>query len=330
MNKNKCKYKETFNALTPSEEAVERIYEITTDKRKFSYKKLIRRVAAAAMAFVLVIGGGFGVDYIVENSNIYNSDNHLSIYIAYGSERELIKLDNKSTPQIFYKHYVNKYKYSEEKQKQIQEEFEKEIKEQLKNTSKFGQPVWGSRALIQDDNGQVMGEEYTVSCGEFLLDIEDYSAVKNITIEDTGKYGKIHLDIYTKNMGEFEQFENKLDDTGIFFDSIIRMESENPSYLFETRINNKITITGDELRTSYDSELMKTGLGENEINTGICIRWTDSGVITESIHNNIDFNLAKIKGSIFFTVNYLDGSTKKSTVDYHFDKEGYMFLSMKQ
>lgn len=330
MNENK--YKETFNAISPSEEAVERIYEITSDKKKFSYKKVIRRVAAAAMAFVLVIGGGFGIDYIAEKSGADNSNNTLGIYVAYGSEKELVHLDSKSAPKMFYRLYTYKYKngYNEEENKEFRAQYEKEIQQQLSITRKFGQGVASSYGPITNENGEIIGDQYSVNCGCFVLDIDDYSKVDKITIEDSSKYGKVIADLITKKPKDFDENNCMFiepDDTG-FGNIVSQLEMiENPNYLYESRLNDKVVITSDELKFSQESGLCTLGVGENKINTGYAIYWNDA--FAWRYYENIDFNIKKVKGSIVFTVDYIDGTSEQSTVNYHFDKDGYMHLHSK-
>ncbi|MDE5605203.1 MAG: hypothetical protein K2I73_06435 [Eubacterium sp.] len=326
MNENK--YKETFKTVVPSEEAVERIYEMTTDKKKFSYKKAIRRVAAAAMAFILVIGGGFGIDLIAKTNH---ADNTLGIYIAYGSEKELVQLDSKSAPRMFYRLYTHKYKngYNEKEHKEFRAQYEEEIQQQLSITRKFDQPVASSYGPITNENGEIIGEQYSVNCGSFVLDIDDYSKVDKITIEDSSKYGKIIADLITKKPKDFDEDNSVFmepDDIG-FGNMVSQSEAtDKPDCLYEDRFNDKVVITGDELRFSRDSGLCTLGVGENEINTGYDIYWND--VFAWRYYDNIDFNIKKVKGSIVFTVDYIDGTSDQSTVNYHFDKDGYMILSM--
>ena len=327
MNENR--YKETFKAVSPSEEAVERIYEITTDKKKLNHSKVFKRVMATALTFMLVISGGFGIEYIAEKSRINHTNNTLGVYIAYGFEKELVKIDNEHSSQVFYRIIVNNYKkYNEEERKQIRDEKEKEIDRLLQNTRKFDQGVCGSSTGIQDKNGNLIGELYTVSCGEFVLDIDDYSAVKDITIEDIGGYGELEVLLSILKPDKYESYGGTLDENGKEASWFFRMEAyDNPNYLAEARTSNKITITGDELRTSYESGLTTIGLNENKINTGISISWQDSGLVNEKLNKNIDYNLSKIKGSIVFSIDYIDGTIKQSTVHYQFDKDGYMHLS---
>ncbi|MDE5996433.1 MAG: hypothetical protein K2G56_05890 [Eubacterium sp.] len=327
MNENK--YKETFNAVTPSEEAIERIYEITTDKKKFSYKKLIRRVAATAMAFALIIGGGLGIDYIAENNH---TDNTLGIYIAYGSENELVQLDNKTVPRLFYRLYTYHYKkgYDKEKHKELVDQYRKEMEQQSLTTREFEQNTSGSWGFITDEENEVIGEQYSVNGGCFILNIDDYSKVDKITIEDPSEYGKVVADLITKRPKDFDENNSFIteSDDAYAFNFVSQSESmDDPNLIYESRYNDKIVITGDELRFSRDSGLCTLGVGENKINTGYQIYWNDA--FNWRYYEDINFNIKKVKGSIIFTVDYTDGTTEQSTVNYHFDKDGYMILSMK-
>ncbi|MDE6723273.1 MAG: hypothetical protein K2J55_03660, partial [Eubacterium sp.] len=135
MNENR--YKETFNTISPSEEAVERIYEITTDKKKFSHRKFAKRVIAASMAFVIAIGIGFGADLISENISEPNTEqnnpepsnkneNKLGVLVAYAGERNFLQIENKNDNQkVFGKLYVA-FHSDEDKLKKIYDEYSKE------------------------------------------------------------------------------------------------------------------------------------------------------------------------------------------------------------
>ena len=89
--KNKNRYKETFSAIFPSEDAVEGVYKMTNDKRKTNNGKALKRILAAALTFILVLGGGFGADYAIEKyvTNSVSNNNKLSVLVAYAGEKEL-------------------------------------------------------------------------------------------------------------------------------------------------------------------------------------------------------------------------------------------------
>ena len=327
MNENR--YRETFNAISPSEEAVERIYEITTDKKKFSYKKTIRRVAAAAMAFILIIGGGFGIEHIAKTNQ---SNNGLGIYIAYASEKEFVQLNNNNAPHFFCRYYIIKDNYSEEKKKQMREEYKWESDKQSFYTEKFGGNASGSYGPKIDKSGKLIGEVYSIQSGVFFLDIKDYSKIDKITIEETSKNGKIEAFLITKRTKDFNKDDDNMkieSDGADFVNYIMQFENtDNLNCLEEIRFNDKVVITGDELKFSQESGLCTLGTHENKINTGYRISWNST--FDWRFDEDINFNIRKIKGSIIFTVDYIDGTTEQSTVNYHFDKDGYMILSMKQ
>ena len=44
---NKDKYKATFKELSPSKEAVERIFEMTSDKKKCNHNKIFKQIGRA-------------------------------------------------------------------------------------------------------------------------------------------------------------------------------------------------------------------------------------------------------------------------------------------
>ena len=76
----KERYKKAFSEYNPSDESVERIFEKTVDSKKRAKNPWLRRVCACVMAFALVIGGGFGINYAVNKT-----DNDFGVIVAYAS-----------------------------------------------------------------------------------------------------------------------------------------------------------------------------------------------------------------------------------------------------
>ena len=57
--KNKENIKNTFSNIRPSDECIERVFDMTVDK-KANKSLTLKRIASVALAFALIIGGGFG------------------------------------------------------------------------------------------------------------------------------------------------------------------------------------------------------------------------------------------------------------------------------
>lgn len=356
--KNEKKYKETFNAISPSEAAVEKIYKITSSKNIFNQNKAFKRILATALAFALVISGGFCIDFAVEKFYSDNTDNTLGVYIAYGSERELLKLNNDIAPEIFYRHYVLRYdKNSDIDLNDLLEQKQKEIDQQLKNTRKFGKAVGASFNTITDENGEIIAAQYSVECGEFVLDIDDYAKVDKITVEEDSSFSNIVLTIITEmpnnlnEEGKIAEPEIVNEDEGTVilndYGTIQKLElskdgqryyqtwyneiDNNPGYAYFTQEKDKVSITGDELRKSYEiyqSDKMKE-LQENNEPDSLGYNIELNMDIDRLISADPDFDLTKVKSDIVFTVEYSDGTSQSSTVHYQLDKDGLMHLSLK-
>ncbi|MDE6723226.1 MAG: hypothetical protein K2J55_03415, partial [Eubacterium sp.] len=124
--------------------------------------------------------------------------------------------------------------------------------------------------------------------GELTLNINDYSNVKDITFENSSKYGELMLEYYTWKP-------------------------------VQTLKGHKITVLGEELQYALDNGFY--------LPQGYIFSWNIAKPLLEEFASNENFDLSNIKDTITFTVNYLDGKTEYATVDLSFDKDGYMHLS---
>lgn len=317
MNENK--YKETFNAIFPSEEAVERIYANTIDKKKFTYKKVVKRIAATAMAFVLAIGIGFGIDFIKENnylfehnytepnsnkpssteSNNETTESKLGILVAYAGEKDYLQIQNAFESQkLFGKLYVAFHSDEEELQR-IYNESDKEEQKVLgvinKCLEKGEEPAMSYYSTIDyiydqndPDEKTELGWVISIYEGELTLNLDDYSNVKDITFENSSKYVELMIEYYTWK----------------------------PTPTLE---GHKITVTGEELKYAIDHGIF--------LPKGYIFSWHIANPLLEELAADENFDLSNIKDTITFTVNYLDGTTEKTSVDLTFDKDGNMRLS---
>ena len=91
-------YKKAFNQLNDSYKTIDNLYDITAQS-KHKAITLPQKIIAMVMAFVLVVGGGFGISYSVSDKA------SMGIYIANANEVANIK---KATPQDFtYQIYIS-------------------------------------------------------------------------------------------------------------------------------------------------------------------------------------------------------------------------------
>lgn len=299
MSKNK--YTQTFSAFNPSDEAVERIFEMTADKKKTRINYPIKRIAAAAFAFVLVIGGGFGVNSFVKKND--ESSDRLSVLVAYAGEQELLEAGSVNEQELFYRIYVADID-DKEQCNSVKTEWGNEKADQLEKASKLGKNnitasvgsgSGGCYSSEQDRDTAIM---YTLRAGNFVLTLNDYSNVKDIVIENSSEYGETVL-----------QFEAE---SGDLFDSV--------------RCGHSVSITGEELEFSVDSGFYETYTGNGTVNKGYSVQWEVSDCLYNTVGNDVDFDLSQIKDTITFTVNYNDGTSEQASVSLSLDSDGYMHI----
>ncbi|MDE6766958.1 MAG: hypothetical protein K2J35_02030, partial [Eubacterium sp.] len=226
MNKNKEYYKETFSAFTPSDTAVEKVLERTTDKQKKTSNLTFRRIAAAALAFVLIIGGGFGVNSAVSKRNVVSDK--LGVMVAMAGEKELLAAGKANEQDVFYGIYVAdlndkqacedaKNRWNSDKNKQ------RDIAEKLGSNH--------ITAGLRSGNGEAYNQKlekytatmYTLSAGNFVLSLSDYTNVKDITIENTSEYGNVYVE-YWNNYYDLSEMDMSInidvfdEESGCFYD----------------------------------------------------------------------------------------------------------------
>lgn len=328
MNKNNQNYKETFSAFEPSEKAVEKVFEITTDKRKFSKHVMFRQAAAVMLAFVFAIGGGFGIHSFVGNKNA--SDNKLGILIAVAGEKNLLEAGKANEQDLFYGIYVadlddekamrdavSRWQTDRSRLEQQGQEIEKEFGNKP-ITRSYGS---SSGACYSNRLQKETAAFYTNQAGRFLLNLFKYDNVKNITIENTSRYGTITIS-YWDNDYDLSQM-----DMDVYYelygkDSIGYFSSKD--YTFnETK--DKIVLTKESLLSGIEKE-GELLTADGPIKPGYTLEWNPSDYLKNCIGDDIRFDLSQIKDSIIFTVNYDDGTSEQASVSLAFDSDGYMHI----
>ena len=287
MNKNFENYKNTFSFIRPSDEAVERVMNMTNEK-KFSFKPILKRVTATALALAVLVGGGLGISYVSrENDSI----DELGVLIAYASTGEFLEVGNQSNQEFFYSLHIIP-ENDEEAAKAAQEKLDadkKRVEEDANEAAELGSTYQGTHgAECYDSSGNSTAMIYGVSGGFIALDIDDYSEVKTLTVENAGKYGKVSLNI-------------------------------QPTPWLS---GNKIKVTGDDLVYSQQYYLDKQlWVFENK---GYAVNWRPSEKLCDAIGNDVHFDLSNIKDTIKFTVVYNDGTVQTGSLNLYFDSDGYM------
>lgn len=290
MNKNFESYKSTYSQLRPSAEAVERAMDMTSEK-KLRFKPIVKRLTAAAIALAILIGGGLGINL----SSQYNEyADELGVLIAYADTDDFFEVSKQDEIKLFYRLYI-----IPENDKEAAGKVKKTIRDDLDLVQSYVHEV-------SDAGGNAKRSQFGIGCynvfgkqtatlqmiqaGVFALDLDDYSEIKTLKIE-TGKYGEAYIALVRTDGGP--------------------------------RNGHELVISGDALRDNQERYLSVYGK-DHYMSKGYYVTWRPSEEFADAIGNNLNFDLAKVKDTIRFTVEFNDGTVKTGSIDLYFDSDGYM------
>lgn len=298
---NRKLYKDAMSGVHHSDKAVERIFEMTVDKKE-NKGLTFKRLASAALAFALLIGGGFGTNAIVQNSR---ANQPLGVMVAYADEFMKIESGTNQTvcKSLYFAPADDEEKCQEQKAKadkgyEENREFFEKLANNIESASLTGVGCYD----LYNGQGKVTSKLYTTGAGFFATNKTNYKNVKSFTVENESE-------------DAFLQFEwSRTSD-------LIEAETEEPistdsPYPF---INHKFTLTGDELRQSQE-EYNKYGY------TCEWVFWEECISDYNDKYAN-DFDVTSIKDKITFTFEYNDGTTESASVNIGFDSNGHMVVS---
>ncbi|MDD6659078.1 MAG: hypothetical protein PUE60_03300 [Eubacteriales bacterium] len=276
-------YKNAYNQLYVSNKTIDNLYNITANK-KLKSAGISKKVLACAMAFVLVIGGGFGINYSVSDKA------SVGIYVANANEVASIK---KATPQDFtYQVYIA------DDSKEAISKWQKDKQELLDNAEKLGKDDYtasvrsGSSTATNEKSGKEYNF-YTLSSGEFTVNVGNIEDVKKLTIENQSKYAELSVAVFDDDMGNWYKDARKVE------------------------------ITGDKLQKSYDSGVcsFSNGKFKKEINFGNGFTW-DLTYLGSYLSETDEIKLGDLNDTVIVTVEYKDGSVIKRGFNIEFDNDG--------
>lgn len=276
-------YKNAYNQLYVSNKTIDNLYDITANK-KLKSAGISKKVIACAMAFALVIGGGFGINYSVSDKA------SVGIYVANANEVASIK---KATPQDFsYQVYIA------DDSKEAISKWQKDKQELLDNAEKLGKDDYtasvrsGSSTATNEKSGKEYNF-YTLSSGEFTVNVGNIEDVKKLTIENQNKYAELSVAIFDDDMGNWYKDARKVE------------------------------ITGDKLQKSYDSGVcsFSNGKFKKEINFGNGFTW-DLTYLGSYLSETDEIKLGDLNDTAIVTVEYKDGSVIKRGFNIEFDNDG--------
>lgn len=276
-------YKNAYNQLYVSNKTIDNLYDITANK-KLKSAGISKKVIACTMAFALVIGGGFGINYSVSDKA------SVGIYVANANEVASIK---KATPQDFtYQVYIA------DDSKEAISKWQKDKQELLDNAEKLGKDDYTAsvRSGSSTATNKKSGKEYnfyTLSSGEFTVNVGNIEDVKKLTIENQNKYAELSVAVFNDDMGNWYKDARKVE------------------------------ITGDKLQKSYDSGVcsFSNGKFKKEINFGNGFTW-DLTYLGSYLSETDEIKLGDLNDTVIVTVEYKDGSVIKRGFNIEFDNDG--------
>ena len=316
MNKNIENYKNTYSALRPSDEAIERAMNMTNEKQKVIFKLTYKRLAAAVLALVLFIGGGFGINHFT------NESNNFTVLVAYADSPEYVSAANEQG--LFGALYVapvnDEKKYNDTMHRYCTD-WDK-ISTAAEKTAKEGSSASLSGGLgphdIELPSGDVTAKYWIIRAGHFALNLDDYADVQSFKIENISPYIYLNLE----NPQFYEKMENDWygrteEEWNAMMDEELLKEAYSWAHAFE--------MTGEEIRDSPKSGYFSVTTKKHKVtNYGYFLSWEPSTELFNAIAENPDFDLSQIKDTITFTVTFNDGSVKTASLNLYFDKDGYM------
>lgn len=276
-------YKNAYNQLYVSNKTIDNLYNITANK-KLKSAGISKKVLACAMAFALVIGGGFGINYSVSDKA------SVGIYVANANEVASIK---KATPQDFtYQVYIA------DDSKEAISKWQKDKQELLDSAEKLGKDDYtasvrsGSSTATNEKSGKEYNF-YTLSSGDFTVNVGNIEDVKKLTIENQNKYAELSVAVFDDDMGNWYKDARKVE------------------------------ITGDKLQKSYDSGVcsFSNGKFKKEINFGNGFTW-DLTYLGSYLSETDEIKLGDLNDTVIVTVEYKDGSVIKRGFNIEFDNDG--------
>lgn len=303
---NKEKFKGTFSNLSPSDECMEKIFDMTSSN-KYSKNQIFRRIVSVTLVLAVLVGGGYGATQFFNDndkqtkivSNVSQNSNPLSVMVAYAGEYKSLselKAGNMYEQGLFYSiHFadINDTKALENAEKLYSSDKAK-LEKELDALSEQGYSgvIQAGRSVINSVKGEATVRVNILQGGAIALNIDDYSVVKKMTIKNESDYGELYFNYVTKSQKYGKQI-----------------------------IGNNISVSGKELEISQAIKAF-----EYPINKGYELFWGVTDNLYKSIGNDLNFDLTQIKDTITFTVEFNDGKIQTARLNLYFDSDGYMHI----
>lgn len=305
---NKENFKGTFSNLSPSDECMEKIFDMTSSNKYFK-NQIFRRIVSATLALAVLVGGGYGATQFFNDndketkivSNVSQNSNPLSVMVAYAGEEYKSLSELKANEQgLFYSiHFadINDTKALENAEKLYSSDKAKLEKDKdALSEQGYSTVIQAGRSVINSVKGEATVRVNILQGGAIALNIDDYSVVKKVTIKNESDYGELYFNYVTKSQKYGKQI-----------------------------IGNNISVSGKELEISQAIKAFECDT-KNPINKGYKLFWGVTDNLYKSIGNDLNFDLTQIKDTITFTVEFNDGEIQTARLNLYFDSDGYMHI----
>lgn len=318
----KNKYQETFSAIRPSDEAIERVMNMTNNenKKRIKIAPIVAMVACLAIFVTGLFAGGVfkqepnvidKTPVVTEKEKTDFKDRTGFVMVAYADEMEELEIVediNNLEPSTPFICQIGAVDIKGKSQKET-DEIVQEIRDKYQYVE--GEYEIGKVHFCMSTNTDIYNDAviYEAYCGNFNFDIdaETVKNVKEIRVTNNNKeYGCV---VITAN----DVWYN--DDLTLKNDGI----DYNKSVYLSNAYDKFVALSGERYKKCYE-------LGEDfgGIKAYFGVSWTINDGLYKALNENPNFDLSQIKDTITFEVEFNDGTISKSVIDIAFSKDGKM------
>ncbi len=316
MNNNADKYKNTFSQIRPSDETIERIFDITKNK-KAARIPLYKKAIAAALTLIIA-GGGIGGYFAVQNNNSAGNNNFT--IVAYADDGSNITLSDKDIKLAFCK--LTK-RYEKESDSMMLDSAYTSFEIQGDDIAEaiFESEYYGLNIHDEDmrENHYDRDDYFVVKIPLTDKELADFESITEFDTDDLTEKAFIKKIMKKRDLSSyFGDYSMNIDDYRVYYshpndpdDEAYFSLARKEDYEDVTREGNKIT------EKNYDED--------DKINDVSLDTWK----ATEYIHENPDAKLSELpKDKITITVKFKSGKTETKHMLVEFDDLGFLHCSI--
>lgn len=335
------KYKKAMSGVHHSDELIERIFDMTIDK-KANKRLIFKRLASVTLALAILVGGGFGINSL----NKKNDEQFVSSagYSIGGIMTVEAKSELKGGTNADGKYDWGYRIYT----KDITGLTEKEIKTEKENIAKLlicgGEEnlkneehdidKFTLKGVIKDSvktNGNIIyafergsTEQCLTICG-----IDDPSTVKEIVVSNTSNYGQLIINAndlyYKKNSNGEYVFDGHDVNT-----NLTCIEGHNKSISGDRYEKCRIIENPSIKKYSKESFNKNSPVYGMELSTGkvFYFDYEFTNQFYDMLGQNPSFDLTNYKDEITINVEFKDGKVAKNIIDVTMDSNGKTYCQL--